>query len=55
MPSSLLVVGIFRQVTGSISKPLEDTRTLLRFLMGYAGLRRPTYFIAQGQRPSTTA
>ena len=31
MPRSLLVVGIFRQVTGSISKPLEDTRTLLRF------------------------
>jgi preprotein translocase subunit SecD len=39
----------------SLFTALTCTRTLLRFLMGYAGLRRPTYFIAQGQRPSTTA
>ena len=37
----------------SLFTALTCTRTLLRFLMGYAGLRRPTYFIAQGQRPST--
>ena len=39
----------------SLFTALTCTRTLLRFLMGYAGLRRPTYFIAQGQRPTTTA
>ena len=39
----------------SLFTALTCTRTLLRFLMGYAGLRRPTYFISQGQRPSTTA
>ena len=39
----------------SLFTALTCTRTLLRFLMSYAGLRRPTYFIAQGQRPSTTA
>ena len=39
----------------SLFTALTCTRTLLRFLMGYAGLRRPTYFIAQGQRPSTNA
>ena len=39
----------------SLFTALTCTRTLLRFLMGYAGLRQPTNFIAQGQRPSTTA
>ena len=39
----------------SLFTALTCTRTLLRFLMGYAGLRQPTNFIAQGQRPSTSA
>ncbi len=36
----------------SLFTALTGTRTLLRFLMGYSSLRRPTYFLAEKQLPS---
>jgi preprotein translocase subunit SecD len=39
----------------SLFTALTCTRTLLRFLMGYAGLRRASNFLPTGQLPSPTA
>lgn len=39
----------------SLFTALTCTRTLLRFLMGYQGLRRPTNFLPARQLPSTSA
>ena len=39
----------------SLFTALTCTRTLLRFLMGYASLRRPANFLPQGQLPTKTA
>lgn len=39
----------------SLFTALTCTRTLLRFLMGYAGLRRASNFLPTGQFPSPTA
>jgi preprotein translocase subunit SecD len=39
----------------SLFTALTCTRTLLRFLMGYTGLRRPTNFLPEGQLPTKTA
>ena len=39
----------------SLVTALTCTRTLLRFLMGYAGLRRPSNFLPQGQLPTKAA
>ena len=39
----------------SLFTALTCTRTLLRFFMGYARLRRPGYFLPKGQLPTTAA
>ena len=39
----------------SLFTALTCTRTLLRFLMGYAALRRPSNFLPQGQLPTKIA
>ena len=39
----------------SLFTALTCTRTLLRFLMGYQSLRRPTNFLPAGQLPSSSA
>ena len=39
----------------SLFTALTCTRTLLRFLMGYQGLRRPTNFLPQRQLPTQSA
>ena len=39
----------------SLFTALTCTRTLLRFLMGYAGLRHPSNFLPQGQLPTKAA
>jgi preprotein translocase subunit SecD len=39
----------------SLFTALTCTRTLLRFLMSYQALRRPTNFLPEGQLPSSAA
>ena len=39
----------------SLFTALSCTRTLLRLLMGYPGLRRPTYFLPSAQLPGSAA
>jgi preprotein translocase subunit SecD len=39
----------------SLFTALTCTRTLLRFLMSYQSLRRPTNFLPAGQLPSSAA
>jgi preprotein translocase subunit SecD len=39
----------------SLFTALSCTRTLLRLLMGYSGLRRPTFFLPAAQLPGSAS